>query len=38
MKIHDVFHVNLLKPASTDPFPGQAIPNPLPVEIDGEEE
>jgi hypothetical protein len=38
MKIHDVFHVNLLEPASIDLLPGQAIPNPLPVEIDGEEE
>jgi hypothetical protein len=36
MKIHDIFHVNLLKPAFTDPFPNQAILNPLPVEIDGE--
>jgi hypothetical protein len=38
MKIHDVFHVWLLEPASTDPLPGQGIPNPPPVEIDGEEE
>jgi hypothetical protein len=36
MKIHDIFHVNLLEPASTDPLPGQAISNLLPVEIDGE--
>lgn len=38
MKIHDVFHVWLLNPASTDPFPGQSESNPPPVEIDGEEE
>jgi hypothetical protein len=38
MKIHDVFHVNLLEPASTDPLPGQTTPNPPPVEIDGEKE
>ena len=38
MKIHNVFHVNLLEPASTDPFPGQTTPNLPPVEIDGEKE
>jgi hypothetical protein len=38
MKIHDVFHVNLLKPTSTDPLPSQTTPNPPPVEIDGEKE
>src|SRR5450755_2363027 len=38
MKIHDVFHVNLLKPVFTNPFPGQIIPNPLLVKIDGEKE
>jgi hypothetical protein len=37
MKIH-VFHVNLLEPAFINPFSGQTIPNPFPVEIDGEEE
>lgn len=36
MKIHPVFHVSLLKPASSDPLPGQVNPNPPPIEVDGE--
>jgi len=32
MKIHPVFHISLLEPASTDPLPGQIQP-PLPLVI-----
>jgi hypothetical protein len=38
MKIHPVFHVNLLRPASTDPLPGQHQDPPPPVEVNGVEE
>ena len=38
MKIHNVFHVRLLKPAASNLFPGQIIPPAPPVEVDGEEE
>ena len=38
MKIHNVFHVCLLEPAASDPFPGQIIPPAPPVEVDREEE
>jgi hypothetical protein len=38
MKVHNVFHVSLLDTASSDPYPGQVVPPPPPVEIDGEEE
>ena len=38
MKIHDVFHSSLLRPASKDPLPGQIPPPPPPVIIDNEEE
>ncbi|KAI1676228.1 reverse transcriptase [Pyrenophora tritici-repentis] len=38
MRIHPVFHVNLLRPASIDPLPGQQQDPPPPVEIDGVEE
>jgi hypothetical protein len=38
MRIHPVFHTNLLRPAANDPIPGQRNPPPPPVEIDGTEE
>ena len=38
MRIHDVFHSNLLQKAATDPLPGQHNNPEPPVVIDGEEE
>ena len=38
IQIHDVFHVEKLRPVSQDPFPGQVIPEQPPVEVDGEQE
>ena len=38
MKIHNVFHVRLLEPAASNPFPGQIIPPAPPVEVGREEE
>jgi hypothetical protein len=38
MKIHPVFHVNLLRPAATDPLPEQRQEPPPPVEVEGVEE
>jgi len=38
MKIHLVFHISLLEPASTDPLPGQIQPPSPPVIIEDEPE
>jgi hypothetical protein len=39
LKIHPVFHVNLLEPvARDDPIPGHIAPEPPPVEIEGRPE
>jgi hypothetical protein len=38
MQIHPVRHVSELEPAAEDPFPGQQIPPPPPVKVDGEQE
>jgi hypothetical protein len=38
MRVHPVFHVFLLDPAASDPYPGQHQDPPPPVEIDGEPE
>ena len=38
MKVHPVFHVSLLEPATSDPLPGQLQPPPPPVIIDEEPE
>ena len=38
IKIHPVQHISELEPAANDPDPGQIIPPPPAVEIDGEEE
>ncbi len=34
MKNHPIFHVNLLRPAATNPLRGQIIPSPPPVQVD----
>ena len=36
IRVHPVFHVNLLEPAATDPHAGHIQPPPPPVEVDGE--
>jgi len=38
VRVHDVFHVNLLRPAATNPLPGQHQPPPPPVDVEGTEE
>jgi hypothetical protein len=38
MDIHPVFHVSLLDPVRQDPLPGQTIPTPEPVIVEGESE
>lgn len=38
--IHDVFHVDLIRPAASDPFPSQQTDDqqPPPIQVDGEDE
>lgn len=36
MKIHPVFHISLLEPVASDPFPGQEQVTPPPIIVDGE--
>ncbi len=38
MRVHDVFHVSLLNPVSTDPMPSQHSQPPPPVVVDEEDE
>ena len=38
MKVHPVFHVSLLEPASSDPLVNQVQPLPPPVEVDDEDD
>ena len=38
IKVHPVRHISKLEPAANETYPGQIIPPPPSVEIDGEEE
>jgi transposase InsO family protein len=38
MKIHNVFHISLLRDAPPNRFEGREIPPPPPIEVDGEDE
>ena len=39
VRVHPVFHVNLLEPVAMDePYPGHIQPSPPPIEVDGETE
>jgi hypothetical protein len=36
MKVHPVFHISLLEPCSSNPLPGQRLPQPEPTIVDDE--
>jgi hypothetical protein len=38
MKCHPVFHISLFSTADDNPFPGQILPPPLPITVDGHKE
>ena len=38
INVHPVLHISELEPAANDPYPGQVVLLPPPVEIDGDEE
>ena len=38
IKVQPIRHISELEPATNDPYPGQVIKPPPPVEIEGEEE
>jgi len=38
MRLHNVFHVSRLSAAANNPYPGQVIPPPPPVNVDGTDE
>ena len=38
IRVHSVFHVNLLEPAATDPHAGHIQPPLPPIEVNGEAE
>ena len=38
IRVHPVWHISKLKPAATDPYPGQVIASPPHVRINGDEE
>jgi hypothetical protein len=38
MDVHPVFHISLLRPTQGDQLPGQHLPLPEPIVVDGESE